>query len=121
MKSHPVSDDQNDDSFPIANSPSKMGFSYCVMGIGVKYKLISRMAVCPDRSIGETTMFPEAYYHTLQNCPNLNFSRCFYTTNFFGTLLIIFEQILAQFQSGYSIAYDILIEVISVVFKKKPH
>ncbi len=48
MKSHSVSDDQNDDSFPIANSPSKMGFSYCVMGIGVKYKLISGMSVCPD-------------------------------------------------------------------------
>jgi hypothetical protein len=48
-----------------------MGFSYCVMGVGVKYKLISGMSICPDHSIGETTMFPEAYYQTLQNCPNL--------------------------------------------------
>ncbi len=71
MKSHSVSNDQNDDSFPIGNSSSKMGFSYCVMGIGVKYKLISGMSICPDHSIGETTMFPEAYYQTLQNNPDL--------------------------------------------------
>jgi len=71
MKSHSVSDDQNDDRFPMANSSSKMGFSYCVMGVGIKYKLISGMSICPDHSIGETTMFPEAYYQTLQNCPNL--------------------------------------------------
>jgi transposase len=71
MKSQPANDDQIDDSFPMANSTSKMGFSYCVMGVGVRYKLISGMSVCPDHSIGETTMFPEAYYQTLQNYPNL--------------------------------------------------
>ncbi len=71
MKSQPVNDDQIDDSFPMASSTSKIGFSYCVMGVGVRYKLISGMSVCPDHSIGETTMFPEAYYQTLQNYPNL--------------------------------------------------
>lgn len=67
MKSH----SEDDDSFPISNSSSRMGFSYCVMGVGVRYKLISGMSICPDHSIGETTMFPEAYYQTLQNYPNL--------------------------------------------------
>ena len=41
------------------------------MGIGVKYKLISGMSVCPDHSIGETTMFPDAYFQTLRSYPNL--------------------------------------------------
>lgn len=70
-KSQPASDEQCHDSFPISDSSSKMGFSYCVMGIGVQYKLISGMSVCPDHSIGETTMFPDVYYQTLQSYPNL--------------------------------------------------
>ncbi len=70
-KSQSASDEQCHDSFPISDSSSKMGFSYCVMGIGVQYKLISGMSVCPDHSIGETTMFPDVYYQTLQNYPNL--------------------------------------------------
>jgi transposase len=64
-------DDQIDDSFPMATATSKIGFSYCVMGIGVQHKLISGMSISPDHSIGETTMFPEAYYQTLQSYPNL--------------------------------------------------
>lgn len=70
-KSELTNDDQSDDSFPMADSTPNMGFSYCVMGIGVQYKLISGMSVCPDHSIGETTMFPDVYYQTLQNYPNL--------------------------------------------------
>jgi transposase len=70
-KSRPSNDDQSHDSFPITNLTSNMGFSYCVMGIGVRYKLISGISVSPDHSIGETTMFPEAYFQTLQNYPNL--------------------------------------------------
>jgi transposase len=70
-KSQSTKDDQSDDSFPMTNSTSNKGFSYCEMGIGVKYKLISGMSVCPDHSIGETTMFPDVYYQTLQSYPNL--------------------------------------------------
>lgn len=70
-KSQPAGDEQCHDSFPISDSSSKLGFSYCVMGIGVQYKLISGMSVCPDHSIGETTMFPDVYYQTLQSYPNL--------------------------------------------------
>jgi len=70
-KSQSASDEQCHDSFPISDASSKMGFSYCVMGVGVQYKLISGMSVCPNHSIGETTMFPDVYYQTLQNYPNL--------------------------------------------------
>lgn len=70
-KSKPSNDNQSYDSFPITNLTSNMGFSYCVMGIGVRYKLISGISVSPDHSIGETTMFPEAYFQTLENYPNL--------------------------------------------------
>jgi transposase len=70
-KSQSTKDDQSDDSFPMTNSTSNKGFSYCEMGIGVKYKLISGMSVSPDHSIGETTMFPDVYYQTLQSYPNL--------------------------------------------------
>jgi len=70
-KSQSANDDQSHDSFPITNLNSNRGFSYCVMGIGVKYKLISGMSVCPDHSIGETTMFPDAYFQTLRSYPNL--------------------------------------------------
>ncbi|PWB51732.1 MAG: hypothetical protein C3F06_09985 [Candidatus Methanoperedenaceae archaeon] len=70
-KTQSVNNEQCHDSFPISDSTSKMGFSYCVMGIGVQHKLISGMSVSPDHSIGETTMFPDVYYQTLQNYPNL--------------------------------------------------
>ena len=62
---------ENHDCFPIPNTASKMGFSYCVMGVGVQHKLISGMAISPDHSIGETTMFPEVFEQTLQCNPNL--------------------------------------------------
>src|SRR5659263_359095 len=55
--------------FPVTNATSNKGFSYCVMGIGVKHKLISGMSVCVNHSIGETTMFPDVYYQTLQSYP----------------------------------------------------
>ena len=70
-KSKSSNDDQSYDSFPITNLTSNRGFSYCVMGIGVQYKLISGISVSPDHSVGETTMFPEAYFQTLQSYPNL--------------------------------------------------
>lgn len=68
-KSEAKCSEQNNDSFPESNS--KMGFSYAVMGVGVQYKLISGMAVSPDHSIGETTLFPEAFNQTLVRHPNL--------------------------------------------------
>lgn len=70
-KSKPSKDEKSHDSFPITNSTSNMGFSYSVMGIGVHYKLISGISISPNHSIGETTLFPEAYFQTLQNYPNL--------------------------------------------------
>jgi transposase len=70
-KSQSTKEDQSDDSFPMTNSTSNKGFSYCEMGIGVKHKLISGMSVSPDHSIGETTMFPDVYYQTIQSYPNL--------------------------------------------------
>ena len=42
------------------------------MGVGVQYKLISGMSISPDHSIGETTMFPEAFGQTLDCHPHLN-------------------------------------------------
>jgi hypothetical protein len=53
-KAQPAKDDQSDDSFPVTNSTSNKGFSYCA-----------------NHSIGETTMFPDVYYQTLQSYPNL--------------------------------------------------
>ncbi len=61
----------NHDCFPKSNTTAKKGFSYSVMGVGVQYKLISGMAISPDHSIGETTMFPEVFEQTLQCNPNL--------------------------------------------------
>lgn len=59
------------DCFPVSNTANKMGFSYSVMEVGVQYKLISGMAISPDHSIGETTMFPEAFNQTLRCNPNM--------------------------------------------------
>jgi transposase len=70
-KSKSASKEQADDSFPESNSATKKGFSYSVMGVGVKYKLISGISISPDHSIGETTMFPEAFDQTLNCHPNL--------------------------------------------------
>ena len=71
-KSKSVSKEQAHDSFPKSNSPVKRGFSYAVMGIGVQYKLISGISISPDHSVGETTMFPEAFNQTLNCHPNLD-------------------------------------------------
>ncbi|MEA1894838.1 MAG: hypothetical protein U9N36_06510 [Euryarchaeota archaeon] len=59
------------DSFPESNSTgTKKGFSYTVMGIGVRHKLISGLFISPNHLVGETTMFPEAFYQTLNCHPN---------------------------------------------------
>ena len=70
-KSKKSTDEPLNDAFPKSEMKQKMGFSYCVMGIGVEHKLISGMAISPDHSIGETTMFPEAFGQTLCCHPNL--------------------------------------------------
>ena len=44
---------------------------HCVMGVGVQYKLISGISISPDHSIGETTLFPDAFDQTLCYHPNL--------------------------------------------------
>ncbi|NIA12319.1 MAG: hypothetical protein GWP10_22045 [Nitrospiraceae bacterium] len=68
-----MSKEQADDSFPKSNSTgTKKGFSYTGMGVGVQYKLISGIAISPNHSIGETTMFPEAFGQTLNCHPDLD-------------------------------------------------
>ena len=59
------------DSFPKSSLTTKKGFSYSVMGVGVQYKLISGMSISPDHTIGETTMFPEAFHQTFHCHPNV--------------------------------------------------
>ncbi|NOQ32613.1 MAG: hypothetical protein GQ567_00220 [Methanosarcinales archaeon] len=71
-KSKSVSNEQVDDSFPKSKSTAKRGFSYAVMGVGVQYKLISGISISPDHSIGETTMFPEAFGQTFNYHPHLD-------------------------------------------------
>jgi len=66
---HPDSAAMNSEK---SSRASGMGFSYPVMGVGVQYKLISGMSISPDHSIGETTMFPEAFGQTLDYHPNLD-------------------------------------------------
>ena len=70
-KSTSASKEQADDSFPESNSAAKRGFSYSVMGVGVRYKLISGISISPDHSIGETMMFPETFDQTLGCHPDL--------------------------------------------------
>ena len=48
------------DSFPKSNSTgTKKRFSYAVMGVGVRHKLISGISISPDHSVGETTMLTQ--------------------------------------------------------------
>ena len=68
-----VEGEQADDSFPKSNSTgTKKGFSYAVLGVGVRHKLISGISISPDHSVGETTMFPGAFDQTLNCHPNLD-------------------------------------------------
>src|SRR5659263_254730 len=83
-KAQPAKDDESHDSFPVTNATSNKGFSYCVMGIGVKHKLISGMSVCANHSIGETTMFPDVFYQTLQSYPNLENALGLVSSNILG-------------------------------------
>ncbi|PXF62011.1 MAG: hypothetical protein C4B59_01980 [Candidatus Methanogaster sp.] len=71
-KSKSASKEQADDSFPESNSAAKKRFSYSVIGTGVQYKLISGISISPDHSIGETTMFSEAFNQTLNCHPTLD-------------------------------------------------
>ena len=56
-----------DDSLPASSLTGRRGFTYAVMGVGVRYKLISGMSISPDHSSGETTLFPQAFHET-QGC-----------------------------------------------------
>jgi transposase len=68
-----VDSEQADDSFPKSNSTgTKKGFSYAVMGIGIRHKLISGISISPNHSVRETTMFPEAFNQTLNCHPDLD-------------------------------------------------
>ncbi|NOQ29026.1 MAG: hypothetical protein GQ566_02835 [Methanosarcinales archaeon] len=70
-KSKSATEELADDSFPKSNSTgTKKGFSYAVMGAGVRHKLISGISISPNHSVGETTMFPEAFDQTLNCHPN---------------------------------------------------
>ena len=72
-KSKSATDEQADDSFPKSNSTgTKKGFSYAVLGVGVRHKLISGISISPNHSVGETTMFPEAFNQTLNCHPDID-------------------------------------------------
>ncbi len=71
-KSKSANKELADDSFPESNSSAKKRFSYAVMGVGVQYKLISGISISPNHSVGETTLFPEAFNQTLNCHPNLD-------------------------------------------------
>ena len=72
-KSTSATEEQADDSFPKSNSTgTKKGFSYAVMGVGIEHKLISGISISPNHSIGETTLFPEAFDQTLNCHPDLD-------------------------------------------------
>jgi transposase len=60
------------DSFPKSGTKSKRGFTYSVISVGVHTKLVAGMAVSSDHSIGETTMFPEAFQQTLSYHPDMD-------------------------------------------------
>jgi len=61
-----------DDSFPDSSQPDKKGFTYSVMGVGVRYKLIAGMAVRTDNSVGETRLFPDVFSQIVNNHPGMN-------------------------------------------------
>ncbi len=49
---------------------SLLAIHYAVMGVGVRHKLISGISISPNHSVGETTVFPEAFDQTLNCHPN---------------------------------------------------
>jgi transposase len=59
------------DSLPKSESKTKRGFTYSVMGVGIQSKLVAGMAISSDHSIGETTMFPEAFQQTISYHPDM--------------------------------------------------
>ena len=59
-----------EDSFSESNLSAKKRFSYAVMGVGVRYKLISGISISPNHSVLETTLFPEDFDQTLCCHPN---------------------------------------------------
>ena len=60
-----------DDSFPESRGKSNKSFTYSVMSVGTKYKLIAGMEMSPNHSIGETTMFPEVFQQTKSLHPDM--------------------------------------------------
>jgi transposase len=62
-------DDVPTDAFPSSDLGGTRRFTYALLGIGVQHKLISGIVVNPGLSIGETTMFPEAFHQTLSSHP----------------------------------------------------
>jgi len=69
--SQKAGDEAPADVFPGPSTTGKRGFTYAVMGVGVRYKLISGMSISPDHSVGETTMFPQAFHQTLGYHPGM--------------------------------------------------
>jgi transposase len=60
------------DAFPSSDLGGARGFTYALTGVGVRYKVISGSVICPNQSIGETTMFPEAFERTLASHPGMD-------------------------------------------------
>lgn len=70
-ESRKASDEAPVDTFPPSDLGGSRRFTYGLLGIGVRYKLISGMIINPDQSIGETTMFPAVFQQTLSSHPGM--------------------------------------------------
>jgi len=58
------------DAFP-QHGTSRKDFVYQVLGVGVKHKLISGVAISVDHSVGETTLFPDVFAQTKELHPDM--------------------------------------------------
>jgi len=66
------SDDVPPDALPSSDLKGARRFTYGLLGIGTRYKLISGMVINPDQSVGETTMFPEVFHQTMDSHPGMD-------------------------------------------------
>jgi len=71
-ESRGASDEPLADAFPASDLDGTRRFTFALMGIGVRSKLISGMVINPDQSVGETTMFPDVFQQTLSSHPGMS-------------------------------------------------
>ncbi len=71
-ESKEASDAVPPDAFASSDLKGPRRFTFGLLGIGTRYKLISGMVINPDQSVGETTMFPEVFHQTLGSHPDMD-------------------------------------------------